>query len=75
MRKEFEGFDEVGTGVPVAAAPTPLVTGPHTRGKERHGGSITRSENRRAVRTGCNSNLRRSVNDDRSQIGERIIQH
>ena len=32
--------------------------------EERHGGTIARSEIRRAVRTGCNSNLRRSVDED-----------
>ena len=35
-------------------------------GKECHGGTIVRSETRRAVRTNGNSNLRRSVNDDRA---------
>jgi hypothetical protein len=33
--------------------------------KERHGGTIAHSEFRRAVPTGGNLNLRKSVNDDR----------
>jgi hypothetical protein len=45
----FEEFDEVGTGVPVTAAPHHPLPGRVRGEEERHGGAISRSETRRAA--------------------------